>query len=372
MHEEASNNDTTFVNRRKAELLCLYAAYDALDQAETMVKSKVLVAASDWIEVGPQLVREILVMHSKDRSALVCRKQTIHAGFAPPDSIKITNDSILIIRLNGMHWPDLGADLLCEQRGPGWDVFVARCFACIMRKEGPITQQLHDVLSEDNDDRMAEYHFHKEFVYTDMAADVYGRFFPISNVFTVSMDGCDLERTENDLDVSTCFFGDLEKLVDPFANRDNLSFEEINFLEDFHRWLDSLPQSSPIRRMKLLRQAEILKPLEENKSVEATPPKFNNFGDQWLTEVARSPDGESILCKRQVWTGRYCLNLATDETLFPDSFVSGMTGCYDVSYDSESKCWTGCSSMGHGKPHRRWKIDATKREATEEEFDASN
>lgn len=353
----------------------------ANEAAKALPGNKRIVASEAWIRRDNTLSRRVLSLHSSDSDALLFSLQTVDVDVALQPSDQAKTQRLLRVSLTKADFPDWVGEILGEERGASFDKFISRCFALLKKmdiKLGPLLLDFltcyNDLALEDVDDE-GVLMTHTE---RDYAADVYGTQFEVRYEFTVTAEGYTCDVFEDDCP-NSYISGGSGSLQDLFEGNVTSNHEQ-GLVERFQAFHKRLPDKSPLKRRLLLESAsgtEEEVPYNAPPSLPPEPPAtptvapFNNFGDRWLSEKARSADGQYILCRRTVWTGRWSLMLATDKELYPEMFVAGHTGCRGIKFNPESLCWTGTATFGHGQPRKKWTIDVARRSEIMEEVEAA-
>jgi hypothetical protein len=341
----------------------------ANEAAKSLPGTTRIVASSPWCGRGNTLSRRVLSLHSSNRNALLFSLQTVVLGEGSHSSDQVKTQRLLKVSLTKADFPDWVEEIFGGEWGASFDKFINRCFAHLKTKDIELDPLLFDLLTDYNALAFEPEDVLLEHTEWDDDADVYGTIFKVRYEFTVTFDGYSSNRFDDDCPDSheSGESGSLQDLLEGKGPS--------RLVKRFQSFYKRLPNRSTLKRQLLLegasvRQVPCIEPWQPPPE-EPTPPKappFNDFGDRWLSEVARSPDGQAILCRRQVWTGRWSLKLATETELYPESFVTGHTGCQKIVYHPKSKCWTGTATFGYGQPKKKWTIDVVKRSETLEEF----
>ena len=334
----------------------------ANEAAKSLPGIERIVTSSPWCERGNTLSRRVLSLHSTDCDALLFSRQTVVLGEGSHSSDQVKTQRLLKMSLTKADFPDWVEEILGGERGASFEKFINRCFARLKTLNIDLDPLLFDLLTDYNAlefEPEGVLFDHTELDYED---DVYGTIFKVRYEFTVTFDGYSSDRFD-DVCPDSHEFGESGSLQDLLEGKG-----PSGLVKRFQSFYKRLPNRSPLKRQLLLEGASVgqvpcIEPWQPHPEEPTSPkaPPFNDFGDRWLSEVARSPDGQAILCRRQVWTGRWSLKLATETELYPESFVTGHTGCQNIVYHPKSKCWTGTATFGYGQPKKKWNIDAVNR-----------
>jgi hypothetical protein len=342
------------------------------EAAKALPGNKRIVASEAWIRGGNALSRRVLSLHSSDRDALLFSLQTVDLGEAPAPSDQARTQRLLRISLTKADFPDRAEEILSGQRGASFDKFINRCFARLEEMDIELDPVLFHFLIDYNDQTLNAAGVLMSYTVRDSVNDVYGRYFTVRYKYTVTADGYTCDVTE-DGDSESYLDGGSGTIDDLLKGSVKSSYER-SLGQRFKAFYKRLPDKSPLKRRRLLERASVMQvPCKALPSPPPEPPAtptvapFNNFGDRWLSEKARSADGQSILCRRMVWINRFSLMLATDKELYPERFVEGHTGCRVIAFNPETLCWTGTANFGYGQPYRKWTIDVAKRSQIIEE-----
>lgn len=251
MQELLTGKDQTGMTQHGPESIGATSILRANEAARSLPGTARIVASSPWCRRVKTLSRRILSLHSSDPDALLFSLQTVDLGEGSHSDDQVKTQRLLKVSLTKADFPDWVGEVLGGERGASFDKFINRCFARLETKGIELDQLLFDFLTDYNFQALEAEGVLLEHTEWDYDADVYGTMFEVRYEFTVTFDGYSSERFDD-----VC--------LDSYEDGESGSLQDLlegkgpsGLVERFQSFYKSLPDRSPLKRLRLLESASV-------------------------------------------------------------------------------------------------------------------
>ena len=230
----------------------------ANEAAKSLPGTARIVASSPWCRRVKTLSRRILSLHSSDPDALLFSLQTVDLGEGSHSDDQVKTLRLLKVSLTKADFPDWVGEVLGGERGASFDKFINRCFARLETKGIELDQLLFDFLTDYNFQALEAEGVEAESVLLEhtereYSTDRYGTDFEVRYDFAVTLEGYSCIKW---LDSSSVETGDEDE--ESGSLQDLLEGKgPSGLVERFQSFYKSLPDRSPLKRLRLLESASV-------------------------------------------------------------------------------------------------------------------